>query len=667
MVLAWDGGSRETVTVATADRMQPIWSWQPAEGAPLASMPVALNSRLYVLLESGEMWQFDLFTGALQARLTLPEPVASPMVLREDRRGAIVVGQSLGVYMLELGDPLQVKDVVFPEKDRNALISRGMWVPPYAVVFENVLTESCHIVVFRDDEEGFAEVQREEISGRVWQAPEINGALFLVVTDQNTEAVFGLDLGNPLNPLYRLFTHQGPSPEYTHLPQFLSRPEAPFISMVGPTVVHFSVDPLKSGSQWNRDIVWDHVLPMDDYVPVQPLQYSDRSIVLAASRPGLSAVTVQCLDLNTGAEKWDVDLGSHAQEFLVGPKSETGYSRLLIRSESGQLFALRSEANGNWWTRPLSGVNTNASVDWAVRSDSLVWVTHKSPVLHCTTLKGKALIRHPLDALPASPVAVHETGLRPVVEGEPDAAPLSGIWVTFVDVDHRVQLVHLERDPRPTQYMQLPPDAPSSGWQRPMWIGGRDILLVHPQGLLVRAEVALVGDIAFLRQTGTTSSAAIVGSPIVARDRVWLSGRDGMCHSFDAASLALSEQFPLQAVPETSPVLWGDRICVGLRNGEVVLLTANRRSDGSNHVTVPVSSEEITHLFTAPHDPRLFATDAQSGLYAIDSRFSPTHVASTSAPAAAPPIACSGGVFIGTSRGSLEFISADHFETRAEP
>ena len=575
------------------------WSMKLPNTTSLAGPPVAANKRLHLLLKAGEMWTLNLADGSMISRMPLPESTSSPLVVREDKKGVMIIGDKLGVYLVDISGEPKVEDVVFPDQNANTMSSCGMWIPPFAVVFQNELTETCHIKVFRQKDSEYQKVQESSLRGRLWDSPAVVGADFLVVTDAITESIQHVDVDKPINPVATRFERVTPSP-YPRRPYFLSHPDAPFLSVRDHKVICYWIDPL-AGSKERKPIVrWEHDFPTDKYVAIQPLSIRGDQVIVASQSPERRAVLVQALSLDKGDVKWSLDLGGEITSVRQSDKLA------ILRTDAGQLIRVRSEKIGLEFR--LSLIDTPATgdeFDWIEQTGAVVRVAQNPLRLQVIDAKGKELssirIAHPA----VSPIAVRVGEIR---FGGSEPASRDGIWAAMIDSQNRLQVYPLKRDLDNAvslqdiiyhQFKDISPD----GWYRPIWLDERNLLLSHRDGLIFRAELRGDGGVLFVgvNPQHEIATEPFSGPVLAAGTTVWAAGTPNRLSQFSLTEFQEIRSVTLPAKPTTSPIRFVDPaagnpidgdIMLGLRNGSVVLVDAGKELRIRS--VVPVSKSAIT-------------------------------------------------------------------------
>ena len=278
---------REAIHVTDANG-NPQWSIELPQGSSLSGPPLAAHRSLHLLLQSGELWTLDPVDGSTLAHLKLPEPCSSPMVVREDRQGVMLVGDQLALYLIQLNDSPIVEEVVFPEPNNNMVSARGLWIPPFAVVFQNELTETCRLKVYREQQGEYRLVQESSLQGRLWDSPAVVGADFLVVTDAVTESIQHVDVDKPIDPISPRFQRVTPT-AYPRKPYFLSHPDAPFLSVRDATLTCYWIDSLAASKERKPIVRWEHQFPTSAHTAVQTATDRERQSHRGVSTSGQSS------------------------------------------------------------------------------------------------------------------------------------------------------------------------------------------------------------------------------------------------------------------------------------------------------------------------------------------------------------------------------------------
>jgi hypothetical protein len=669
VVLPWTDGTREALSVVSAAADETCWTWRFPPEASMAGPPLVLNDSLYVLLAGGEVWQVDLATGKGQATVKLPEPAAGPLVLREDGRGVLVVGQSGTFYLLGIGSPLRCEDVVCVERGTISAVSQGIWIQQFLVIFENTLDDRCDIVVhYQDPNRGrqFVEVQRLQIGGRVHQPPVVYGAVFALTTDTGNDAAFMLQANNPYRPLIELFDHSQlhcDSPMESYL---AGSAKTPFVAAMGPNVMRLEIDPIESAGGNQRRVVWDEPLPDPRRLPVQPLQLSDSGIVVGTQVPGQRGILVASRDAKTGKVQWTTHLGSPICEIL-GQYVQGDIPTKLVRTDCGGLFEIAvSAGHGRSAVRAIQDFEPNDSVDCTNGGKLLVWAAAEPAELRWGPPSGAPLGKHPLSSKAISPVSACPASPSLSADGATAAAGASR-WVSLVDGDRRLQLVELRRTGATATYISLSGDVPDSGWLRPLWLGAKQIVAVHPSGCIFKADVSINNGRPFLEKPLSLNlpGGGIVDRPLLLRGELWMSCRDAICRVVDPQTMRCKE-IALPAPPSTAPVAGNQVVYVGLRNGSVAVLC---REAGSLLLSCKseVTTCPITSLAARSAADAVFAVDRQGRVFELDQRANVVRRGHASGPVSASPLVFDDTLLVSTAAGMLEQVQWSQTKDIAKP
>ncbi|MEX2288683.1 MAG: hypothetical protein WD648_16430 [Planctomycetaceae bacterium] len=646
VVLPWNTTDEASVTFARAADLAPMWTLRLPDSSPLAGRPIALGNSVYVLLAKGELWRLRLSDGGCDAVLQFPEPIAGPMLVDPVNRLAVCTGRDLAIYLLNLDERLGAKTLALRPRPSAHEEHFSVWVNPFLLHFQNTIAGSCDVSVFRSDEKRFSEVQTFSVPGKLWQAPAVRGTSVFLMTDRGFEAVYKFRPDSPGEPLVAAFKSEN-APAIDSRPYFISHADAPCVTARLSTVNCFWIDPLKPGVRV-AERLWTRDLPYSGCVVCQDLQATTSGLVIVARRPQVGGVVVECLDGRDGALKWMRRIGAPVGEWLATATRDRPDSQAVLRTQAGSFHELREE-NGEWKASSLPVDSVNETAAYSEQGSSLIWVRSSPPTLTTTALTGELVSEVALGATAVSPVAVHEGPLEsPQSDGK--LLTLDGVWAAFVDADKRVQLMSLGQQKHTTHFGELVPQAPTSGWLRPVWIDNRSLLLVHPAGLAARAETVIDAGVISIRVAAVSHlGVEIVDAPLVVGDHVWICARGDGCRILDLKTLQTVERLALSA-PPTTPPSRGESICIGLQNGNIVAFAQDLPP--KLLFELKICNGPVGFLRSQVGGQHVFATD-RSSLFTIDMKTRSVQSQNLAAPPALRPLVLGTSVYIADVEGGI--------------
>lgn len=588
---------REAVSVLDARTGNSLWTRALPENVAFAGPPVAIGDHLYVLLNDGSLAALRAIDGRQVSLLQLPESTSSPMIVREDRQGVMIIGDKQGIYLVGLGANPKVNEVLFPERPANALFARGMWIPPFAIVFDNELTDTCDMKVFREQDGQYSLRQSETLLGRMWSDPAVVGADFLAVTDAGEEMIWHVDLDAPVNPLSVRYRRTTGTP-FPQRPHFLSHPEAPFLSTLASSINCYWIDPLINQAQRKPQLKWEHQLPGPGSIVTQPLRISNRLVIVASQTGDRRRILVQGIAVDVGDVAWSVELGGAVTSRLVKQREA------ILRTDSGHLVHLA----------PLPGQRSHAArrahfvhhtsarvYQAAIRKrvlpitspdDRYNWIPQASAIVRTAdpelriqavrfdgTLIAEALIADPL----VSPIAVRAgevTFTSNEQAGDSIPKTIRGVWCAGVDSRARLQVYRLGESKTDTSvvYYQIPGQLPGE-WFRPVWLDANTILFAHPEGTIMRARLRHRSGVLSLSvaEQDRCELSALATSPLVEGDVICVALNSGDVVRRNADTFREDARVSLPAAPVSSFVSLssdakGDSLAIGMSDGRVAVL-----------------------------------------------------------------------------------------------
>ncbi len=646
VICAWRQQRQDVVSVLDPTDATHHWSLALAPTAQLAGPPKAFRSNLYLLLKQGELWTVDLASGKQLSKLTFPEQTSSPLALREDGKGAMVIGDKLGVYLVEFPGNPRISDVVFPPKSPNTLSSRGLWVPPFALIFQNELTDRCDMFVYRRGQDDYSLLQQSNLPGRLWDSPVVVGADFLVVTDAVHESIMHVDVEAPIDPVSVRFTDETAC-EFPLRPQFAGHHDAPFISMQRSKIACYWLDSLSNRAHVRPKVRWEHTFADPQTTPVQPLQIAHQQVIVAAQSPGNRNVKVRSLSIETGDEKWSVDLGGE----ITNVFHDAG--NVILRTDGGQLVHLKMDAEGQWTRRILGIPRSNQQLDWIPQASVIVRSADSPPRLQAVDYTGEVVGQQAIAAFPAGPVSVKVGELAPVVDsGSEEKTPpnLEGAWCAYVDSKQRFQVVRVDRksQDQTVLYHQLQ-DVPTEGWMRPLWLDQTAILAAHPAGVLLRVDLHRQGDVTYLKRVDRQQplESPPVAAPLDTGGAIWVATESAQLHRLNRRSLSVENSIKLPSAASTELATFGDHLLVGLRDGQVAVVST--QPPGKLLTVNQISSHPLR--LAGAISKGLLVVDVEGKVHLVSSDGKPIGRPIAAPPMAVPPVEIAGRIFIATSSG----------------
>ncbi|MCA9070111.1 MAG: hypothetical protein KDA84_14360, partial [Planctomycetaceae bacterium] len=660
VILPWVHQGQDVISVATASDLKLRWSEPLPAGERLMGSPVLIDRSLYLLTTKGAIQQRDLLTGRVLQELVLPEPPNSPLVMQEDQSGALVIGQTAGVYLIHLKGGLRLDDVLLPDFGSEVLSYRGLWNPPFVLLFANHLTDICEVSVFTKLGDTYERVQTDdpkELTGRLRQTPAVFGPFCLVITDKGTETVLGLNDSTPHTPLYQVFRYESGNAEVIQRPEFTAHPKGPFVTAVDNHLQRYRIDPLaKHGSQ-PRIIEWQHQLDDSESVATQPLQILDQQVIFVTGSPAFQGRKVQSVDLASGKLHWQVELGTPITQWYTAdqPANPLQPMRVVAQNQAGYVFQFSIDDRG-WKDPVVTKTALNATADWFPddTSPSIVFCESNPSRLCRNTMSGSTIFEESLVSPTASPVALlkGELHCREKQAKEPQKVP--GIWVTYLDESRQFHVKDtspLAQPPRRVFFAQLEDDIPNQGWNRPLWHRNQAVILSHPEGNLVRVEVLADGILHYTQETQKTRiDRGIVGQPLLVDDRLWIAGKDGFCHLLDATTFESLGKVALSAIPSTG-VVKNQRFWIGLTNGRIAVLSGQPQL---RLVTErEIAKTRIQHLVADEPHRRVYVSDNLLSLYELDENLTVGRSATLDTALSAAPLVTPSGLIVALSDGSV--------------
>ncbi|TWU05619.1 outer membrane protein assembly factor BamB family protein [Stieleria varia] len=578
-------GQREVISVLEAATGTTRWSIMLPPGVGLAGPPTAINRNLHLLLRGGQLWTLQIDDGSVVSQLDLPETSSNPLVVREDEQGVMAIGDQFGVYLIDVKDKPTVSDVVFPSQDANTTSRRGMWIPPYVVVFQNKLDENTYAEVFQRQGEQFQLVQSERVAGQLWDNPSIVGADFLLVTDAIDETIRHVDVDAPVEPIATRYRRQTPT-SYPRRPYFLSHADAPFVAIRQSKVICYWVDPLASGGERKPIVRWEHSFPSEHHVATQPLRILGKHLYVAAQAIGTRAILIQALSLETGKPTWSLSLGGEVTTIRSDDQNA------IARMDSGQLIHIRPDKESDDGTThatiPID--STDPTFQWIDEANAVLRFDASSQSLQVNKTDGTQIATQRVESGPASPLSVRVGPLRFVGQ---DSESRQGVWCAMIDAKSRFQiyplsqnansaakqlggaseiLYHQLNEPNAVGFVKSGSDLPA-GWFAPQWLDESSLLLANSDGRIIRVQLRVQGGVLFAApdDDGVIKLGVLDQAPLLDGESIWVT-TGSMLHQLDPQTLAIGHTVSLPSRATAQMVLSEDRLVIGLQNGRAAII-----------------------------------------------------------------------------------------------
>ncbi|MFM7071872.1 MAG: PQQ-binding-like beta-propeller repeat protein, partial [Planctomycetota bacterium] len=610
VALAWGDSKARHVSVLRAADGEPLWTAALPEKHELAGPLVVAGGAIHAVLDHGQLWRFDLETGAIQGVLDFPEPIVGPLLIDSDGRRAIVLGRDMAMYALPLEAPLRVAAVHLLDDNSRYEDTFGLWAAPFAILVRNTAAGKAQVQVFREPvlgerggNDGGQRLQSLDIPDRVWQPPLMLGNQLLLATESGEEIVLGVDVNQPQSPLYELH-RQGASkaalanavkesPDTASIahPECALHPDGGFVVLRNGAIEAWTLDVLNRAGV-RRERLWNAALDANE-CPTQPLQTVAGRLFSVTQHLGKAGARVREIDPRDGSVLWRAAVGLQAEEIVYQRVARDGSGRsLAVVLTSGDTWRLfDGSASGVVASRHLPWSMANPTLEWVPLSRKVAWIdAAPRPRLVIAPASPSALREERAFSLPhpaGSALAAFEGRIGG--RGEADAASSKDVasaadatsskdsqlatpplWFAAIDSGRRIMLAQGDADSPPPQFQDLPAQLPANDWMRPQWLDGRGIVVAHPRGYLLSATVQASDALPFLARSAHTliSDQGLVGPPVILSQRVWTLDRDGTLRVFDWPSLALKAELEVGS-PTTRLVASERSLHVGLRDGGV--------------------------------------------------------------------------------------------------
>ncbi|MEY4176806.1 MAG: hypothetical protein RLY70_380 [Planctomycetota bacterium] len=690
VALAWGDAKARHISVVRAADGEPLWTAALPEKHELAGPLVVAGGALHALLDHGQLWRFDLETGAIQGVLDFPEPIAGPLLVDSDGRRAIVLGRDMAMYVLPLETPLRVASVHLLDDSVRYEDTFGLWAAPYAILVRNTAAGKAQVQVFSEPsgKEGGQRLQSLEFPRRVWQPPLMLGNQLLLATESGEEIVLGVDVNQPQSPLYELHRQSvekpanepaanepaakdGPDGLSLAHPECALHPDGGFVVLRPGAVEAWALDVLNRAGV-RRDRLWNTALDAGE-CPSQPLQSVAGRLFAVTQQPGKAGARIREIDPRDGTVLWRAAVGLQAEEIVYQRVARDGKGRslavVLTSGDTWRLFDV--SGTGAIASRHLPWSMANPSLEWAPLSRKVAWIDSvPRPRLVMAPASPSDLREErawPLPHPAASPLAAFEgrigaraddastdapTAINAVAPSSGDSAP--PLWLAAIDAGRRLMLAQGVADSPPPQFQDLPAQLPASDWQRPQWVDGRGIVAAHPRGYLLAATVEASAALPFLARAAHTlvSDQGMVGQPAIVAQRVWTLDRGGMMRVFDWPSLTLKSELDL-GPPTTGLVATERSLHVGLRDGGVITIPIEAGLPGAPR-RVALGKAAVSQLVWEPNGARLIALDQRGELFWLRTGGVVQRIGAVSGPSPVPPLLWNDTVHVLAESGGIE-------------
>ncbi|MEO2034924.1 MAG: hypothetical protein ABGZ35_22825, partial [Planctomycetaceae bacterium] len=663
IAMLWDDAGIQCLSVLT-ESLTPQWTWRLPSELSFSGAPKLIHNLVTVALTDGRVWQLDSQSGHPEFRCPLPGPLTSPVFDTEDHTGGIITGEDSTIYFLKFADgqaPL-LDDIVYPQSGSNTVSTECIWIPPFAVLFENDVTDSCRMIVLEkkppvgDNPSEFEEVDRRVLEGHVLQPPSVRGTHFLVATDAGEVSTFGLSLRND-ERVYEI-SDQSLDIDRIERPHFGSHPRAGFVVASRNLLHNYRVNPLAPAhSAVSR--AWSFKSSSEDASPVQSLQISNTQVAAAFRSPGRSAVRLVNLRVENGERLWVTELGSTVVQWNKRRAAAGKPQQISTVSSTGEFFQISLIPEGVRSFR--SGyAEINSSLTFSDDGFFVCWVDDQGPSLEYSTVHGYRTRSVPLVFPAVSPVALRKVASAAANEDtRPGSSGIPGIQAAFIDTNRALQIVTITHQDISVNCPVLA-NVPSEGWLRPVWKSDSSLLAAHSDGLLLHLNIDLVSGVYFVRETARQQFATpFAFPPLLANDAVVVTNVNSTIAVLDAETLEEQMRFAAPGAT-TAPVAVENSVFMGDSRGDVLkfdLKQTLRPENQQEVVRLELGQRPIEHLSVSDDEQRIVAADTDGVIYVVETDDGQVSAFPSKGRLVLPPLVVGESVVTALCDGSVHRIS----------
>jgi hypothetical protein len=317
----------------------------------------------------------------------------------------------------------------------------------------------------------------------------------------------------------------------------------------------------------------------------------------------------------------------------------------VLRTDAGQLILMSDQGESRWKRRVLDLPVTDERFDWVPAASAIVRIADSPPRVQLIDYSGSMVSERSVSSLPAGPVRASSGEIA----FANDDKRMSGVWCAYVDAEQRFQLLSLGQSAghQNIVYHQLD-GVPVDGWMRPTWLGNHAILAAHPQGRLVRVDLRRNGDVSFLERTDRLNEtlSPLAAPPVDTANAIWVATRDSRVLRLNRSSLLQEASVKLPAAPSTEISVVGNQLMIGLRDGNVVVISTTSQPKLSVH---RISKTELRLSSITSRGVLMMDDDRNVYLVNADGK-SAGHVSGVP-PVSVPPVEWGGRLYLATTSG----------------
>lgn len=641
LIIPWKNETGFALTVANT-ALETKWTWQLPPDEAFSGPPLIDGSSVYCSLRSGSLVQLDLMTGQPLNLMRVPSRFAGPLHVSEAGPEAVIAAEDRGIYFFQLGDQLTLTDLLMADSDVGVVNTCALWLRPFAILFANNLKSNCQMsVYYQDNNNEFRHVATEEIEGRVWAPPEINGTRFLVLSDQGTEIEYGLRTNDLTKPVFKTFQNSASRWESPVMPFTASTFESPFIAALGAEVISYNLNRVPSEIERPRETQWEYEAKDQTTVPTQPLQTTTNGVVVVSRNQNDVSTHVKSIDYQTGEVQWKTSLGAQVSQWSVLEETDSDREMIVAITADYDFFHIQLR-DTEWNCRLLGDQKANDSVviyDGEYRA--AVWSRHNESRLNRWLFQTTSPQVRDIAAPLASPLSIIKEGTMYKTGRGGESQTLTGLWLAWIDVTLAIHLENFAADNNQIQFARVNNSSlPIKAWYPPLMTGEDEIIVAHPQGHLVMAELRQDQGVPFLYITAERQLVGgMIQSPILHQDHLWVIGQDGYCRSIEVKTLKTKRRILLPS-QTLQAVFHNNELYLALQDGSLAMVKTNAEvnRDGPDRIS-EISSTPLMHLAVDTRRNRILAVDRTGKLFAISlSLDSNSMIAVLPSPSVAPLI-----------------------------
>ncbi|MBI5761075.1 MAG: PQQ-binding-like beta-propeller repeat protein [Planctomycetales bacterium] len=610
--------------------------WRQSLGEAPSGAPLVHEGQVFLPTTGGKLFQLDLDSGKIHARLTFPQKLASTPVLSESKNHLYVAGHQAVLYVLTRR-PLACETVLDVGHAPGSLQAPLVAMGRYILISENDRLNSTRLRILdtQPKEERPTPVGEARIDGQTREAAVVRGKQLFVPAGDERIAAFTVSEGDPQKVLNAVAAFQSPKPQGGRM--FLA---------TGPDDQFW----MASSSLRKFKLMTDRIAPdkesMSLGVSSQPVQTIGNSLFVGRRALFSRAVFFTSVDREKMTGQWQAVTGGRILE-CTGPSPTDG--SVVCITEAGDLFRIAADklptAGNTFELQSIGQLNPPEGLTDGLQTlrlaDGRVAVHCDGPEPHfwVVNTEGNISLNRTLDA--KLPLQSHPL-------------PLSGGWV--MPIPGRLQIAAKSGTKSFEDFL-----APVGGkdplrWLQLAGVDDKQLVVLTENSRLARLQVR-TDPVPHLAEASQVSIGNPVDVPfIIDRGKILLTDAKGRVLLLDSASLETQAEIQLDKPASQTPWLVNDRLLI--ESGREQLVCCDPANKLAADWKLPLGGVSLSgapvlrngQLVMALRDGQVWQIDPKSG-----EKLATSHVGQA---VAFGPRSLGDAVFVGTLDGSLLAIQS---------